>query len=151
MFIIFTFRKYFTPREIVIDLKKMYFFCANIILWNKNHTSLSKNKSVCMCKESWFVGLGQERGSLHEGGENCMKYLKRWWKRKEGSGNKKFKKESQAGLSGGCLLVQTMYIYEIKKHIVIFHKYFVFFKNLLQFVWIEHLTKSLYTQQKIKN
>ena len=81
-----------------------------------------------MCKESWFVGLGQERGSLREGGENCMKYLKRWWKRKEESGNKKFKKESQAGLSGGCLLVQTMYIYEIKKHCN-FSQIFRFFKK----------------------
>ena len=45
-----------------------------------------------MCKEGWCVGLGQEGGSLRESGGNCLKYLKRGWNRKEGRGNKDFKK-----------------------------------------------------------
>ena len=43
----------------------------------KSHSMLSKNEPVCMCKEGWRVGLGQEGGSLREGGGNCLKYLKR--------------------------------------------------------------------------
>ena len=35
---------------------------------------------------------------MREGGWNCLKYLKRGWNRKEGRGNKDFKK--------GCKLVQ---------------------------------------------
>ena len=42
-----------------------------------------------MCKESWCVGLGQEGGSLREGGGgvggDCLKYLQRGWNRKEES------------------------------------------------------------------
>ena len=40
---------------------------------------------------------------LHEGGGNCLKYLKREWNRKEGRGNKDFKRGGQAGSRGGCL------------------------------------------------
>ena len=40
---------------------------------------------------------------MREGGENCLKYLKMGWNRKEGSGNKDFKKGAQAGSRGGCL------------------------------------------------
>ena len=44
-----------------------------------------------MCNEGWFVGLGQEG-------------VKRGWNRKEGRGNKDFKKwGGQAGSRGGCL------------------------------------------------
>ena len=32
--------------------------------------------NVCMCKEGWCVGLGQEWGSLHEGGEIVWNTLK---------------------------------------------------------------------------
>ena len=28
----------------------------------KSHSRLSKNEPVCMCKEGWCVGLGQEEG-----------------------------------------------------------------------------------------
>ena len=28
----------------------------------KSNSKLSKNEPVCMCKESWSVGLGQEDG-----------------------------------------------------------------------------------------
>ena len=48
------------------------------------------------------------RRGLCEGGGNCVMYLKRWWNRKEGSGNKDFKNGGeggggQAGSTGGCL------------------------------------------------
>ena len=41
---------------------------------------------------------------MREGGGNCVKYLKRGWNRKEGRGNKDFKKRGgQAGSRGECL------------------------------------------------
>ena len=40
---------------------------------------------------------------MHEGGGNCLKYLKRGWNRKEGRGSKDFKKGGQGGAKGGCL------------------------------------------------
>ena len=40
---------------------------------------------------------------MREGGGNCLKYLKRGWKRKEGRGNKDLKKGGKAGPRGGCL------------------------------------------------
>ena len=45
----------------------------------------------------------------HEGGGNCLKYIKRGWNRKEGRGNKDFKKGAKLGkvvgaLRGGNLL-----------------------------------------------
>ena len=64
---------------------------------------LSKIEPVCIFKEGWCVGLGQEGGSLCETGGNCLKYLKRGWSRKEGGGNKHLKKRGQAGLRGGYL------------------------------------------------
>ena len=45
----------------------------------------------------------QDSRGLHEGGGNSLKYLKRGWNRKEGRGNKLFKKGGQAGSRGGCL------------------------------------------------
>ena len=57
---------------------------GNIIM-KKSHSKLSKNEPVCMCKEGWCVGLGQEWGPLHKGSLNCLKYLKRVLNRKEGS------------------------------------------------------------------
>ena len=41
---------------------------------------------------------------LREGRGNCLKYLKSGWNRKEGRGNKDFKKGGQAGSRGGCLI-----------------------------------------------
>ena len=38
-----------------------------------------------------------------EDGGNCLKYLIRRWNRKEGRGNKDFKKGRQAGSRGECL------------------------------------------------
>ena len=53
-------------------------------------------------KEGWLVGLGQE--GVERGWRDCLKYLKREWNRKEGRGNKDFKKGGgQAGSRGGCL------------------------------------------------
>ena len=40
---------------------------------------------------------------LHEGGGDCLKYLKRGWNRKQGRGHKGFKKGGQAESRGGCL------------------------------------------------
>ena len=40
---------------------------------------------------------------LGDGVGNCLKYLKREWKSKEGKENKDFEKGGQAGSRGGCL------------------------------------------------
>ena len=40
---------------------------------------------------------------MREGGESCLKYLKREWNRTEGRGHKDFIKGGQAGSRGGCL------------------------------------------------
>ena len=40
---------------------------------------------------------------MREGGGNCLKYLKRWWNRKDGRGNKDFKKGEQAESRDGSL------------------------------------------------
>ena len=40
---------------------------------------------------------------MHEVGGNCLKYLKRGWNRKEGRGNKDFKKGRKAASRGECL------------------------------------------------
>ena len=47
---------------------------------------------------------------LCEGRGNCLKYLKRGWNKKEGRGNRDFKKRSggQAGSRGGCLKKGTV-------------------------------------------
>ena len=49
-----------------------------------------------------MIRLEQEGVALGWG--DCVKYLKRGWNRKEGRGNKKFKKEGQAGSRGVCLI-----------------------------------------------
>ena len=48
-----------------------------------------------------MVGLGQE--GLREGGRGCLEQLKSMWNRKEGRGNKYFKKGEQAGSRVGSL------------------------------------------------
>ena len=64
----------------------------------KSHSELSKNEPVCMCKEGWYVGLGQEGVFLREGGGNCMKYLKKRWEKKE-EGKQNFHKKGGGGAS----------------------------------------------------
>ena len=54
-----------------------------------------------MCKEGWCVKLGLEE--VTEGGGNYLKYLKRGWNRKEGRGNKDFKKGNKLGQGVGAL------------------------------------------------
>ena len=49
-------------------------------------------------KEGWLVGLGQE--GVERGWRDCLKYLKREWNRKEGKGNKDFKKRGGGGKLG---------------------------------------------------
>ena len=49
-----------------------------------------------MCKESSCAGLVSVFS-------NCLKYLKRSWKRKEGRENKDFKKEGKLGQGVGAL------------------------------------------------
>ena len=56
-----------------------------------------------MCKEGRCFGLGQEMGFLSEGGEKCLKYLKKGWNRKEGRGNKDFKKGGKLGQGVGAV------------------------------------------------
>ena len=70
---------------------------------NKSHSKLSKNEPVCICEESWCLGLGQEGGCLREGRGNCLKYLKRWWNRKKGRGNKISKRWDKLGQGVGAL------------------------------------------------
>ena len=40
---------------------------------------------------------------LHDGGGNCLKYLKRGWNSKEARGNKDFKNRGASWVKGGCL------------------------------------------------
>ena len=54
-----------------------------------------------MCKEGWCVKLGLKE--VAEGGGNYPKYLKRGWYRKEGRGNKDFKKGNKLGQGVGAL------------------------------------------------
>ena len=56
-----------------------------------------------MCKEDWCVKLGQEGGSLCEGGRNCLKYVKRGSDGKQGSRNKNLNKRGPARLRSGWL------------------------------------------------
>ena len=60
-------------------------------------------KSPFCLNQGRLVGRIKGRRELHQGGRNCVKYLKRGWNRKEGRGNKKFLKGRQAGSRDGCL------------------------------------------------
>ena len=41
-----------------------------------SHSEFSKNEPVCMCKEGWYVGSGQEGVSLREVGGIVWNTLK---------------------------------------------------------------------------
>ena len=60
-----------------------------------------------MCTEGWCVRLWQK--GLRESGGNCLKYLIKWWNRKEGRGNKDLKKKGAGGGGGVQTPLQTMY------------------------------------------
>ena len=47
-----------------------------------------------MCKEVWCHGLRKDGGCLHEGGENCLKYLKKRGVTEKRGREKRFYKES---------------------------------------------------------
>ena len=70
--------------------RKLIFFCQHNFMKKAILSCLKMN--LCICKKGWCVGLEQEGGFLRQGGENCLKYRKRRWNRKEGSGNKNFKR-----------------------------------------------------------
>ena len=59
---------FYSLKNCVRHLKKNYLFSATVI-YEKIHSKLSENESVCMCKEVWFVRLRQEGGCLRESGE----------------------------------------------------------------------------------
>ena len=75
------------------------------------HSRLSKIKNWFLIENDSWVGHPQRRlvggwikvEGCCEGGENCLKYLKSGWNRKEGKGKKDFKKWGQAGPRGRCL------------------------------------------------
>ena len=73
--------------KLCYTLNKNYFFLPTQS-YEKSHSKLSKNETVCMCKEGWCFGLGQEGGSLCEGERNCLKYLEKGWNIKESRVNK---------------------------------------------------------------
>ena len=50
----------------------------------------------------WCVGLGQELSFLHEK-KICLKFLKKELNRKDGRGNKNFKKRGKLGQGVGAL------------------------------------------------
>ena len=57
--------------------------------YEKSHSKLSKSET-CMYMLGRLLcqiragGRGERGGSLHEGGENCLKYLRKEWNRNEG-------------------------------------------------------------------
>ena len=52
----------------------------------KKSYKLSKSEPICLCKDGWCLGLGQEGSFLCEGKANFLKYVKREWNRKKGGG-----------------------------------------------------------------
>ena len=69
--------------------KVYHFYILKLFYSLENSVIHLKKNYVCICKEGVCVGLVQERGSLREGGGNCLKYLKRGEKE---VGNKSLKR-----------------------------------------------------------
>ena len=69
----------------------------------ESHSKFSKNESVCMCKEDWYVRLGQEGDCLREDGGTVLNALKRGGIEKRGGETKNYKKGQQARSRSGCL------------------------------------------------
>ena len=56
-----------------------------------------------MFKGGWFIGLGQEWVVCMRVGGNCLKYLKRGWKSKEGRGGNNLKRGCKQSQGVGAL------------------------------------------------
>ena len=82
--------------------QKLIFDRKRHLNWSNHPFDICLNPLI-MCKEGCMWVWILHRSGLREGGGNCLKYLKRWWNRKEGKGNKGFKKGAQAGSRGGCI------------------------------------------------
>ena len=80
---------FYSLQNCVIHLKKKMFFCQQNVM-KKVILSCLKVKLVCMYMLGRLLcqiragGRGERGGSLHEGGENCLKYLRKEWNRNEG-------------------------------------------------------------------
>ena len=96
MFIIFTFRNFlYALQNCVMHLKKIsIFFCHH----NFMTVELVKLLFWYLFKPRKVGWLDEGRRGLHKGGGNRkVKYLKMGWNRKEGRGNKTFKKRGKPG------------------------------------------------------
>ena len=74
------------------------------MIFNRKQQLSWQNQPFDIClNQGRLVGgwITAEEGC--EGGGNCLKRLKGGRNRKEGKGNKNFKKRGQAGPRGGCL------------------------------------------------
>ena len=102
MFIIFTFRNFlYALQNCVMHLKKIsIFFCHHNFM------------TVELVKLLFWICLNQGRlvgwmrageGCIKVGGDRKVKYLKMGWNRKEGRGNKTFKKRGKPGQGVGVL------------------------------------------------
>ena len=67
---------------------------------------------------------------MHESGGNCLKYLERGWSRKEGRGNKDFKKGEKLGQGQGVGAWNPPYQLCIYMKIVYETGFFINVKNL---------------------
>ena len=94
----------FTLCKIVLSIRrKIISFCHHNVM-KKSRSKLSKNELVCMCKDGCCVGLRLKEGCLSKGGENCLKYLTKVWKRKDGRENKIFLKKRGKLCQWVCVL-----------------------------------------------
>ena len=102
MFIIFTFRNFlYALQNCVMHLKKIsIFFCHH----NFMTVELVKLLFWYLFKPRKVGWLDEGRRGLHKGGGNRkVKYLKMGWNRKEGRGNKAFRKRGKPGQGVGVL------------------------------------------------
>ena len=90
-FLVFHFyvqKLFYSLQKCIIHLKKKFLWHLDFM---KKVVLCCLKMRLCICKICWCVGLGQERGCLHEGGGNCMKYLKRGRIGKRGGETKNLK------------------------------------------------------------
>lgn len=74
----------------------------------KKSYKLSKGEPICLCKDGWCLGLGQEGSFLCEGKANFLKYVKREWNRKKGREKTILKRGDQAGNHLRTMLVKLL-------------------------------------------